>query len=130
MSWIQVTSSQTLIPGATSTQTRYRVAVQVDLAQGIEKELFVYRLTDQGYSHVARYEDLNLYPADAATAQANDLLFYRRADVELSFSTEAAASSALRELLAALSGTNKVWGRAAAAPFGGVQTVVYDSEDA
>lgn len=130
MSWIQVTSSQAVVPGATASQTRYRVVVQVDLAQGIERELFVYRLTDQEYSHVARYADLNLYPPSAAEAQAQETLFYRQATAELLFSTEAAASSALRSILATLSNTNKTWGAAVAAPFGGVQTVVYDSEDA
>lgn len=130
MSWIQVTSSQTVVPAATSNDIRYRVAITVDAAQGIEKELFVYSLTDQAYSHPARYNDLILYPPEAATALANDLLFYRQASVELLFTTEAAAANALRNLLATLSSTNRTWGRAGAAPFGGSETVVYDSEDA
>jgi hypothetical protein len=129
MSWIQVNQRQTVEPAAPPAMLQYRLEVDVVAANGIEPELFCYSVSDDAYSHVASLEDLRLYPAGRAQAMADYALFYRTASMSKSFSTSAAAAAASSGIQVRLQRVNRDWGLSRTAPFGGVDTFVYDSED-
>ena len=98
-------------------------------ANGIEPELFCYSVTDDTYSHVAALDDLRLYPAGRAQALADYVLYYRTARMNKLFPTATAAANASVGIQSRLKRVNKDWGASQTAPFGGVDTFVYDSED-
>ena len=127
MSWIQVNQSQTV--EAAGDILRYRLSLDVTAASGIDRELFVFFVTDGAYSHVATISDLTLYPNNRADAVANDILFYRDSRTELVLSSQIVASNASSSAQARLARVNLDWGALGTAPFGGVETFIYDSAE-
>lgn len=129
MSWIQVNQRQIVEDGTPPAALQYRLQVEVVAANGIEPELFCYSVSDDSYSHVAALDDLRRYPAGRAQALADYVLFYRTASMEKVFPTSTAAAAASAGIQARLQRVNSDWGLSQTAPFGGVDTFVYDSED-
>jgi hypothetical protein len=129
MSWIQVNQRQLVEAAAPPATLQYRLQIDVVAANGIEPELFCYSVSDDSYSHVAALDDLRLYPAGRAQALADYALFYRRANMDKVFTTSSAAARASAGIQARLARVNRDWGLSQTAPFGGVETFVYDSEE-
>lgn len=129
MSWIQVNQNQIVEPAPPpATGLQYRIEFVVAAAEGIERELFVFRTNDDAFSHVATIEDLRLYSSNKATAQANDDDFYRRAEATLILRSQVLASKATKHTQDRLKRVNLDWGRTDTTEFGGIETIIYDSE--
>lgn len=59
----------------------YRVVDSCTTSDGIDPAVFVFRLSDDGFSHVATVRDLVTYPATRAAAVTAKADFYRLATV-------------------------------------------------
>ena len=128
MSWIQVNQTQTVEDAPAPGTIQYRLDVNVVASYGIDRELFVRSTDDDAYSHVATIGDLRGYPNNKATAQARNLDFYRATAAELIFTSQAVAAVASAQIQGRLMHVNRDWGALGGAPFGGVETFVYDSD--
>lgn len=71
----------------------YRSTNQVVASEGIPLALFVFSVSDDGFSHVATSRDLATYPDTRAEAVANDLPFYRTVGVIREYSSIAGAQA-------------------------------------
>ena len=98
-------------------------------ANEIEPELFVFFADDDAYSHVAGVDDLRIYPSNKAEAVSQERPFYRAAHVELVLHSQPLAVSAAAGIQARLALVNRDWGAIGTAPFGGVDTFIYDSRE-
>ena len=124
MSWIQVQQTQQFDAEA----RKYDLTVLVSQASGVPRELFVTTVSDDAFSHVATVEDLALYPAGKAGALASESDFYREPLVVLRFDSAAQAAEVSAAILERLKRVNADWAATQDAPFGGIKTVIFDSE--
>ncbi len=65
----------------------YRVKNEVTVASGISPAVFVFRTSDETFSHYAAVADLIQLPTDADSAIADGLGFYRQAEVTRDWDT-------------------------------------------
>lgn len=124
MSWIQVQQTQQFDAEA----RKYDLTVVVSQSSGVPRELFVVGVSDDAYSHVAAFEDLTLYPAGKPGAMAAESDFYRDSCVVLRFDSAATAAAVSTAMLGRLKRVNTDWAAAQDAPFGGIETFIFDSE--
>ena len=129
MSWIQVNQTQLVEAAAPPASIQYRLIIEITNANEIEPELFVFNVSDDAYSHVAAFRDLQIYPNSKAKAQAEDALFYRSTKIQLIFTDQERAYNAATGIQARLKRANADWGSSKTTPFGGVETFVYDSRE-
>jgi len=127
MSWIQVDQVCTITDADPAS---FKVVLTVTNAYGIDKELFVVRLDDDTYQYVATSKDLTAYPTSKAKAQSLNTLFYRTDKADVSFTTENQALRFLAQTHTRLKSVVKAVNATSGETFGGVDTFVYDSEDA
>lgn len=122
-----MSQEQTVEAATSPALVQYRLHIEIVAAMGIEPELFVHDVTADSYKHVAALNDLQLYPNNKATALADDVMFYRKSSADLVFTDQATASNASSAIQARLKLVNSAAGAVSVAPFGGVETFVYDS---
>jgi hypothetical protein len=129
MSWIQVAQTQSTTAVGDPATVRYTVELRVVLANGIDRELFVFRTTDDAFSHVATLDDLKLYPNNKAAALADNTKFYRASSASVTYTSQSTAAQASVHAQQRLKRVNLEWGQLADDVFGGSETFIYDSED-
>lgn len=123
MSWVQLT-----IQEMTNGPNSYVVTATILATVGIDQELFVFATTDDQYSHVAVFADLQRYPAGKAAAESNGSLFYRASTVTREFLVMSTAHEFSDHVKARIAQVNREWGSTEGITFGGTETIVYDSE--
>lgn len=122
-----MTQNQTVEVAPSSTNVQYRLDVSVVASYGIERELFVFDVTEDKYQHVATVGDMRLYPSNRATALANDVMFYRSNTMSYVTTNQIKAANAAQAIQGRLKLVNAEWGALDTTTFGGVETFVYDS---
>ena len=111
----------------TETAHVYTVAIVISRAVNIPLEMFVYRVDDDTYSHIATTYDLRLYPTTSADAVEEQSGFYRKATVERSFDNRLMAENFIDAVRARLRATNAAW-NGDNTPFNLTEQLTFDSE--
>lgn len=91
--------TRTVVGGQTSTQSAaYQVLDECTAAVGIGTEVYVYRVADNSFSHVARAADMMMYGTDLQAARTAGQAFYRKNSVTRDFQSVAVANSFASDL--------------------------------
>lgn len=123
MSWIQVTQEQII------TGDIYTLKINIVNSNGIDQELFLFSTTDDKFQHVAKVEDLHIYPRTKADALSQGTLFYRKKEMEVNFYSKETAANASGYTQTRLKQLVLDWTGTEAIVFGGIETFVYDSQE-
>jgi len=123
VAWITATCTETQVDAQT-----YKVEFNVSDAGGIEKELFVMRVSDDSFSHVALVYDLKTFPNSKQEALTKRLAFYRVSQMQRTFEVKPTAANFSTYTKQRLAFVTKDWAGDSVAEFGGITTVVYSSD--
>jgi len=84
---------------------RFVLEMEITNSGFIEKELFMFRVDTDTFSHVAIVKELKEYPV----VKQNELNFYRQAKMEMSFLTKALAIEGTEDLIRRLNLVINFW---------------------
>lgn len=88
---------------------RWRVTIDVARSYGVPRELFVFRLDDQTYSHPCVADDVDRWPTTPGDAEALGVGFYRQSRVSRDFATPREMSEFVTSLRSRLRAVVIAW---------------------
>lgn len=126
MPWITYRIEKHAITNPLARTFTYEVLATIEGASGIDQALFVHRVSDDAYSHVAMPLDLVSYPNTKAQAVYDERDFYRKTSMAVSFSSATQGREAEQHIKERLAFVTSTWDSADPASFDTFERIFYE----